>query len=82
MLANYDRLARPEHHNVATICHVGITLIHMELDEARGVLTTHGWLKMNWSDSKMKWDNNSYGGITEIRVPADEARFSESFTLD
>lgn len=44
----------------------------MELDETRGVLTTHGWLKMNWTDSKLKWSNASYGGISEIRVQADE----------
>lgn len=74
LLTNYDRLARPEHHKTVTVCSIGITVIHLELDERRGVLTTHAWLKMNWTDSKMKWDNNSYGGISEIRITPDEAR--------
>lgn len=82
MLANYDKLARPEHQKVVTTCSIGLTLIHMELDETRGVLTTHAWLKMNWTDSKIKWDNSSYGGISDLRVAADEVRFSDSFKLN
>lgn len=81
MLTNYDRLTRPENQNKATRCNVALTIIHMQMDEARGVLTTHAWLKMNWTDSKMSWDNNSYDGISEIRVTADEARLNVHFTL-
>lgn len=76
LLTNYNRLTRPENQNTVTKCHLQLTVIHIELDETRGVLTTHAWLKMNWTDSKLSWDNGSYDGITEIRITADEARLS------
>lgn len=72
LLTNYDRLTRPANHNVPTRCNISITLIHMELDETKGLLDSHIWVKMFWNDSKLIWDNASYGGIGEIRVDADE----------
>lgn len=44
----------------------------MELDETLGILETHAWLRMNWSDSKMKWDPKDYQDIKQLNVQADE----------
>jgi hypothetical protein len=74
LLKNYNTNTRPEEYKTATKCQIALTLIHIDLDETRGVLTSHAWLKMNWTDGKLSWDNGSYGGINEIRVAADEAR--------
>lgn len=71
LLKDYDKHSRPEQYEKATYCELSMTLIHMELDETRGVLTSHAWLKMNWSDSKLSWDSNS-NGMTDLHVAADE----------
>jgi hypothetical protein len=72
LLKNYDRFSRPENYNVATQLMVAMTVIHMDLDETRGVLETHAWMRMNWSDSKLKWDPAQYDGIKELKLNADE----------
>lgn len=72
LLTNYDRLTRPEQYKTKTLCHAGLALIHLDLDETRGVLTSHVWMRMNWSDSKLTWDNRSYDGISELHFSADE----------
>lgn len=35
---------------------------------------------MQWTDTKLKWDNSSYGGISVIRVSADEVRLTAQIT--
>lgn len=72
LLKNYDRFNRPEDFATVTKCFISLTVIHMELDETRGVLETHGWVKMNWTDSKLKWDPSAYGGISHLHMAADE----------
>jgi len=76
LLKGYDRFIRPEVHNKAIKLQIALTLIHIDLDETRGVLTTHGWLKMNWTDRKLSWDNRSYDGIKDLHVSADEVSSS------
>lgn len=73
-MKDYNRFTRPEQYDTATKCYLGLTLIHMDLDETRGVLTTHAWLKMNWTDSKLSWDNESYA-MNDLHVAADEVIF-------
>lgn len=72
LLKDYDVNARPEHYMTTTKCNISITLINVDLDETRGVLTSHAWMKMVWTDSKLTWDNASYGGIDDLHVAADE----------
>ncbi|KAG5679171.1 hypothetical protein PVAND_008761 [Polypedilum vanderplanki] len=72
LLKNYDRFARPENHNSVTNLSVGITVIHMDLIESKGILETHAWLKLRWNDGKFKWDPKAYDNITMIHMAADE----------
>jgi Neurotransmitter-gated ion-channel ligand binding domain len=74
LLKDYDKNTRPAQYKEKTNCHITMTLINIDLDEKRSVLTSHAWLKMNWSDTKLTWDNESYNGISELRVTADEVR--------
>ena len=74
LLQDYDRLNRPENFETPTQCWLGLTIIHMELDETKGVLETHAWMRMNWSDSKLKWDPSKNSNITQINVQPDEVR--------
>lgn len=81
LLKDYDVNARPEHHMTATRCNISMTLINVDLDETRGVLVSHAWLKMTWTDSKLSWDNASYGGISNLHFAADEVSSTKSGSL-
>lgn len=48
--------------------------MHLELVESTGVLETHAWLSMNWTDDKLKWNPDIHNGISQLRVTADEVR--------
>ena len=69
---NYDRFSRPEDASVTTNLYVSLTVIHMELHETKGILETHAWIKLNWTDSKLKWNISDYDNITHCHVSADE----------
>lgn len=69
-MKNYDTSSRPEHSTVATKVLIALTLIHIDLDETKGVLTTNGWLKMNWTDSKLSWNPSDYENLASLHVAA------------
>lgn len=75
LLHDYDPILRPSNSKASNSIHVGMTLINIDLDENRGVLTSHAWLKMNWSDSKLQWKPEDYNGIDHLRIGADEVKF-------
>lgn len=69
-MKNYDTSARPEHSTVASKVRIALTLIHIDLDETKGVLTTNGWLKINWTDSKLSWNPSDYENLASLHVAA------------
>ena len=36
------------------------------------MMTTIVWVEQEWTDYKLKWDPDEYGGITKLHVPADD----------
>ncbi|KAL7045518.1 hypothetical protein ACKWTF_002249 [Chironomus riparius] len=72
LLKNYDRFARPEDASVTTNLYISLTVIHMELHETKGILETHAWIKLKWTDNKLKWNISDYDNITHFHVSADE----------
>lgn len=72
LLKDYDTHIRPDNSKTATVLWVGITVLHMEVVESTSTLETHAWLKMNWTDSKMKWDPAKFNGISSLRLSADD----------
>ena len=49
-----------------------MTVLHMEIIESTSTLETHAWLKMNWTDVKMKWEPAKFNGIDSMRLSADD----------
>ncbi|XP_005094753.2 neuronal acetylcholine receptor subunit beta-3 [Aplysia californica] len=41
----------------------------MGLDEQNQVLTLNIWDQMAWDDHQIKWDEEEYGGVKDVRVP-------------
>ncbi|XP_065336685.1 neuronal acetylcholine receptor subunit alpha-7-like isoform X2 [Cloeon dipterum] len=72
LLKHYDRVARPNLAVNATTITFGMTLTHVDLDEITSELTTHGWVQMAWSDARLAWDPNEFGGIKSIHFDEQE----------
>lgn len=46
ILSDYDRFVRPVEKGNATVVNVGLTIIHIDLDEHSSVMTVNGWTKL------------------------------------
>ena len=46
LLKNYDKFARPAEPNATTACSIGLTVLHLEVDEIRSVMTLYSWIRM------------------------------------
>ncbi|KAF5272064.1 hypothetical protein FQR65_LT05046 [Abscondita terminalis] len=68
LLLNYDRYVRPENYENHTNIHMSLTVMRLETDEARSVVDIDAWIGLDWSDSKLKWTEEDYGGINVIRI--------------
>ncbi|KAL3266434.1 hypothetical protein HHI36_010608 [Cryptolaemus montrouzieri] len=68
LLLNYDKFARPTQHYNQTIVKFGMTLRHFDLNEFKSQLTVHAWIRMVWTDEKLKWNPEDYGGLSVVRL--------------
>ncbi|KAB0791322.1 hypothetical protein PPYR_03122 [Photinus pyralis] len=68
LLQNYDRFLRPEHSNDPTQLKIALTILHLEIDEAKSTIMLDSWLTLEWTDSKLRWNEKDYGGLTQIKV--------------
>ena len=48
----------------------GLTLLRLDLDVDKGVLTSNAWMNLEWNDANLKWNRSDYGGIQDIRLPS------------
>lgn len=44
MFLNYDQLARPDEQ--VTNVNLGLTIIHLDVDESRSVLSVNSWIRL------------------------------------
>lgn len=47
---------------------LGASLIDVDLDTVKGLLTSHLFLKYLWMDPELTWDPSDFGGLTSMRV--------------
>jgi len=73
LLSNYNRLIRPVANNTDKITvKMGLKLSQLvDLDLKNQILTTNLWVETEWSDDKLQWDPEEYGGVEEIYVPSE-----------
>lgn len=65
---NYDKYARPAHHENRTDVTVSMTVRHIDINELRSVMIVHGWMKFTWNDEKLKWNASDYGGLSTLHM--------------
>ncbi|XP_061196642.1 acetylcholine receptor subunit alpha-like [Saccostrea echinata] len=70
----YDKRIRPVKHQGLTL-DLDISLRFSginSLDEVKGVFTTSGFMVLQWYDSYLSWDPQSYENITEMYLPQND----------
>ncbi|XP_055683006.1 acetylcholine receptor subunit alpha-like 1 [Lutzomyia longipalpis] len=65
---NYDKFARPEQFYNTTNVEIGLTILHVDVEEAKSIINVNGWIKFKWNDPKLRWNESDYGGLTTIHV--------------
>ncbi|XP_058796572.1 uncharacterized protein LOC131667266 isoform X6 [Phymastichus coffea] len=70
LLSNYNTLERPvENESEPLQVKFGITLQQIiDVDEKNQILTTNAWLKLEWTDYNLQWNESEYGGVKDLRI--------------
>ncbi|CAL1674416.1 unnamed protein product [Lasius platythorax] len=70
LLANYNTLERPVANESEPLeVKFGITLQQIiDVDEKNQILTTNAWLKLEWTDYNLQWNETEYGGVKDLRI--------------
>ncbi|XP_023674175.1 neuronal acetylcholine receptor subunit non-alpha-3-like isoform X1 [Paramormyrops kingsleyae] len=70
---DYQKWVRPiQHANDTITVRFGLKISQLvDVDEKNQLMTTNVWLWQEWTDLKLRWSPDDYGGITSIRVPSE-----------
>lgn len=71
LFANYDHSVRPAQYYNVTNLNYGLTIMHVDIDEENSILSTYGWVAMDWVDEKLKWNPDNYGQLASFRIDPD-----------
>ncbi|XP_071040990.1 acetylcholine receptor subunit alpha-like 1 [Parasteatoda tepidariorum] len=74
LMSSYNRLIRPVSNNSDTLTvKMGLKLSQLiDVNLKNQIMTTNVWVNQEWSDHKLKWDPDEYGGVTHLYVPAEQ----------
>uniref|UniRef100_A0A915CYE9 Uncharacterized protein n=1 Tax=Ditylenchus dipsaci TaxID=166011 RepID=A0A915CYE9_9BILA len=72
LLYDYNKIPRPvKNSSDVLMVDVGASLIRLiDVDEKNQILTTNVWLEMRWTDAKLQWNPEKYGGIKTLHIPS------------
>ncbi|XP_076177262.1 nicotinic acetylcholine receptor alpha6 isoform X2 [Ptiloglossa arizonensis] len=70
LLLTYNTLERPVANESEPLeVKFGITLQQIiDVDEKNQILTTNAWLKLEWTDYNLQWNESEYGGVKDLRI--------------
>ncbi|XP_076237556.1 nicotinic acetylcholine receptor alpha6 [Calliopsis andreniformis] len=70
LLSSYNTLERPVANDNETLeVKFGVTLQQIiDVDEKNQILTTNAWLKLEWTDYNLQWNESEYGGVKDLRI--------------
>ncbi|CAL1282916.1 unnamed protein product, partial [Larinioides sclopetarius] len=74
LMSSYNRLIRPVSNNSDTLTvKMGLKLSQLiDVNLKNQIMTTNVWVNQEWSDHKLKWDPDEYGGVRQLYVPAEQ----------
>lgn len=68
LMKNYNRLERPVSNNSQPVT-VNLGLILQQIvgvDEKNQIIEVNAWIKYTWTDYKLTWKPEDYGGVTDV----------------
>ncbi|KAL5963456.1 Acetylcholine receptor subunit beta-like 2 [Taenia solium] len=70
----YNKILRPvSHANETLTVFFGLGLLQlMDLDEVNQILTTNVWVELEWTDSRLIWEPEDFGGVTALFIPSEQ----------
>ncbi|XP_008053182.1 neuronal acetylcholine receptor subunit beta-3 [Carlito syrichta] len=73
LFQGYQKWVRPVLNSNDTIkVYFGLKISQLvDVDEKNQLMTTNVWLKQEWTDHKLRWNPDEYGGIHSIKVPSE-----------
>ncbi|XP_036106089.1 neuronal acetylcholine receptor subunit beta-3 [Molossus molossus] len=73
LFQGYQKWVRPVLNSNDTIkVYFGLKISQLvDVDEKNQLMTTNVWLIQEWTDHKLRWDPDDYGGIHSIKVPSE-----------
>ena len=77
-MANYDKSKHIIENVSNTTVKLGISIIHLDVDEKNRVLVTDVWTRLRWTDKDLVWKKENFGNVSNIKVNYD---VNEMFTL-
>ncbi|VDK45827.1 unnamed protein product [Gongylonema pulchrum] len=72
-MVDYNKLVRPVRNKTdALVVHFKLKLSQLlDVHEKNQIMTTNVWLQHTWTDTKLQWNPDEYGGISVLYVPSD-----------
>ncbi|XP_068218644.1 acetylcholine receptor subunit alpha-like 2 [Palaemon carinicauda] len=66
LFRTYNQLILPAE---STLVVISVRIMHFEMDERRHSLMVDTWFSIEWTDPRLKWNPEEFGGINKIHVP-------------
>ncbi|KAL3997817.1 Neurotransmitter-gated ion-channel ligand binding domain family protein [Acanthocheilonema viteae] len=73
LLVDYNKLVRPvDNKTNALVVRFKLKLSQLlDVHEKNQIMTTNVWLQHTWTDIKLRWNPDEYGGVNMLYVPSD-----------
>ncbi|KAI1301176.1 Acetylcholine receptor subunit alpha-like 1 [Halotydeus destructor] len=74
LMSGYNRLIRPVGNSSDKLT-VKMSLKLSQLIDVNikdQIMATNMWVQQEWSDNKLKWDPDEYGGVNQLYVPSEQ----------
>ncbi|KAM3721989.1 Acetylcholine receptor [Dirofilaria immitis] len=73
LLIDYNKLVRPINNKTnALVVRFKLKLSQLlDVHEKNQIMTTNVWLQHTWTDIKLKWNPEEYGGVNVLYIPSD-----------
>nr|ADG63461.1 nicotinic acetylcholine receptor alpha 1 subunit [Pardosa pseudoannulata] len=74
LINGYNSLIRPVGNNSDRLTvKMGLKLSQLiDVNIKNQIMTTNVWVEQEWNDYKLRWEPDEYGGVSKLRVPAEQ----------
>ena len=70
-MKNYDKSKHIIENVSNTTVKFGVSVIHLDIDEKRRVLTSDLWMRLAWTDKDLTWKPEDFGNVSSLKVAHD-----------